>query len=126
MESVAAEELLNRVRAGEVTVLDVPPAEEYRAAHLPGAISIPVADLKARLKELPKDREVVAYCRGPYCVMAIEAVELLRKKASRPTASNRASLTGAPADGASIAQPRPMIRRAPILPPTVARPSATE
>jgi rhodanese-related sulfurtransferase/DNA-binding transcriptional ArsR family regulator len=80
MESVGAEELLRRVRAGEVTVLDVRPTEEYRAGHIPGAMSIPVADLKARLKELPKDREVVAYCRGPYCVMAVEAVELLRKK----------------------------------------------
>jgi rhodanese-related sulfurtransferase/DNA-binding transcriptional ArsR family regulator len=80
MEAVAAEELLRRVRAGEVTVLDVRPTEEYRAGHIPGALSIPVADLEARLKELPKDREVVAYCRGPYCVMAIEAVELLRKK----------------------------------------------
>jgi rhodanese-related sulfurtransferase/DNA-binding transcriptional ArsR family regulator len=79
-EAVAAGELLRRVRAGEVTVLDVRPTEEYRAGHIPGAISIPVADLKARLKELPKDREVAAYCRGPYCVMAVEAVELLRKK----------------------------------------------
>lgn len=60
MEAVAAEELLRRVRAGEVTVLDVRPPDEYRAGHIPGAISIPVADLKARLKELPKDREVVA------------------------------------------------------------------
>lgn len=80
VEAVAAEELLRRVRAGEVTVLDVRPAEEYRAGHIPGAISIPVAELRDRLKELPKDRDVVAYCRGPYCVMAIEAVELLRKK----------------------------------------------
>jgi rhodanese-related sulfurtransferase len=80
MEAVEGDELLRRVRAGEVTVLDVRPPEEYRAAHLPGALSIPVGELKARLKELPKDREVVAYCRGPYCVMAVEAVELLRKK----------------------------------------------
>jgi rhodanese-related sulfurtransferase len=80
MEAVEAEELLRRVRNAEVTVLDVRPPEEYRAGHIPGAFSIPVAELKARLKELPKDREVVAYCRGPYCVMAVEAVELLRKK----------------------------------------------
>lgn len=80
MEPVASEELLRRVRNGEVTVLDVRPGEEYRAGHLPGALSVPVAQLKARLKDLPKDREVVAYCRGPYCVMAVEAVELLRKK----------------------------------------------
>jgi rhodanese-related sulfurtransferase len=80
MEVVETEELLRRVRSGEVTVLDVRPPEEYRAGHIPGAFSIPVGELKARLKELPKDREVVAYCRGPYCVMAVEAVELLRKK----------------------------------------------
>jgi len=80
MEAVESEELLRRVRNGEVTVLDVRPPEEYRAGHIPGALSIPVGELKARLKELPKDREVVAYCRGPYCVMAVEAVELLRKK----------------------------------------------
>jgi rhodanese-related sulfurtransferase len=80
MEAVESEELLRRVRSGEVTVLDVRPPEEYGAGHIPGALSIPVGELKARLKELPKDREVVAYCRGPYCVMAVEAVELLRKK----------------------------------------------
>jgi len=80
MEAVESEELLRRVRNGEVTVLDVRPPEEYRAGHIPGALSIPVDELKARLRELPKDREVVAYCRGPYCVMAVEAVELLRKK----------------------------------------------
>ncbi len=83
MEPVASEELLRRVRSGDVTVLDVRPAEEFRAAHLPGAISIPVTELKARLRELPKNREVVAYCRGPYCVMAIEAVQLLKKKGFR-------------------------------------------
>ena len=80
LEAVDGEELLRRVRNGEVTVLDVRPSEEYRAGHIPGALSFPVNELKARLKELPKGREVVAYCRGPYCVMAVEAVELLRKK----------------------------------------------
>src|SRR5262249_10914741 len=59
---------------------DVRPPEEYRAGHIPGAVSIPVAELKARLKELPRDREIVAYCRGPYCVMALDAVDFLRKK----------------------------------------------
>lgn len=83
MEPVGGEELLRRVRRGEVIVLDVRPTEEYQAGHIPGALSIPVADLKARLKELPKNREIVAYCRGPYCVMAVEAVELLRKKGFR-------------------------------------------
>lgn len=80
MEPVDEDELLRRVKTGEVTVLDVRPSEEYRAGHIPGALSVPVSELKARLKELPKHREIVAYCRGPYCVMAIEAVELLRKK----------------------------------------------
>lgn len=80
MEAVEGDELLRRVKRGEVTVLDVRPPEEYRAGHVQGALSIPVGELKARLKELPKGREVVAYCRGPYCVMAVEAVELLRKK----------------------------------------------
>lgn len=83
MEPVASDELLRRVKKGEVTVLDVRPGEEFRAGHIPGALSVPMAELKARLKHLPKDREVVAYCRGPYCVMAIEAVELLRKKGFR-------------------------------------------
>ena len=80
MEAVEGAELLRRVRDGEVTVLDVRPPEEYRAGHIPGALSIPVSELKARLRELPKDREIVAYCRGPYCVMALEAVLLLRAK----------------------------------------------
>jgi rhodanese-related sulfurtransferase len=80
MEAVDGEELGRRVKNGEVTILDVRPAEEYRAGHIPGALSIPIDELKARLKELPKNREIVAYCRGPYCIMAVEAVELLRKK----------------------------------------------
>jgi rhodanese-related sulfurtransferase len=83
LEPVAGDELLRRVRSGEVTVLDVRPAEEYRAGHLPGAISIPVGELEARLEEIPRKREVVAYCRGPYCVMAVEAVEILRKHGLR-------------------------------------------
>ena len=80
METVAGEELLRRVREGAVTVLDVRPSVEFRAGHIPGALSIPVAELKARFKELPKNRDVVAYCRGPYCLMSYEAVSLLRKK----------------------------------------------
>jgi len=80
LEAVHGDELLRRVKSGEVTILDVRPAEEYRAGHIPGALSVPMADLKARLPEIPKDREVVAYCRGPYCVMAVDAVTLLRRK----------------------------------------------
>ena len=83
MEAVDGEELLRRVRHGEVTILDVRPPEEFRAGHIPGALSVPLPDLKRRLAELPKDRDVVAYCRGPYCVLAIEAVALLRKRGFR-------------------------------------------
>jgi rhodanese-related sulfurtransferase len=80
MEAVESAELLRRVKAGEVTVLDVRPAAEYRAGHIPGALSIPLEELRTRLEGLPRNREIVAYCRGPYCVMSVEAVELLRTK----------------------------------------------
>jgi rhodanese-related sulfurtransferase/DNA-binding transcriptional ArsR family regulator len=78
LEPVDKEALMDRVRRREVTVLDVRPQEEYRAGHIIGALSIPIEELEHRLSELPKDREVVAYCRGPYCVLAVRAVELLR------------------------------------------------
>jgi ArsR family transcriptional regulator len=80
MEPVDRDALLKRVSEGEVTVLDVRPVEEYQAGHIPGAISIPLEDLKCRLSDLPRDQEVVAYCRGPYCIFAIQAVETLRAK----------------------------------------------
>ncbi len=80
MEPVRAAELLERARKGLVTVLDVRPPEEFAEGHVPGAVNIPVAELQKRLAELPKRREVVAYCRGPYCLMSFEAVELLRRK----------------------------------------------
>ncbi|WP_298128665.1 metalloregulator ArsR/SmtB family transcription factor [Ferrovum sp.] len=72
--------LLKAARKGEVVVLDVRPAEEYLAAHLPFARSIPLDELRQRLNELPKDRSIVAYCRGPYCLMAVDAVELLKRE----------------------------------------------
>jgi len=78
MEPIARDALVARVQSGEVTVLDVRPVEEYRAGHVPGALSVPLEELKRRLAELPRDREVVAYCRGPYCVMALDAVATLR------------------------------------------------
>lgn len=78
MEPVNRRTLLKRVRHAEVTVLDVRPSEEYRAGHIPGAISVPLKELKGRLSTLPRDREIVAYCRGPYCVLALDAVKLLR------------------------------------------------
>lgn len=80
MEPVDREALIDRVRKGEVIVLDVRPPEEFRAGHIPGAVSIPIAELKRRLSELPKRRTIVAYCRGPYCVFAIDAVRLLRAR----------------------------------------------
>lgn len=83
LERVSGEELMQRVRKGEVTILDVRPAQEYRAGHIPGARSVPVGELQGHLAKLPKNREIVAYCRGPNCVMAIEAVEQLRKRGFR-------------------------------------------
>ncbi len=80
LEPVPAEEMLLRARKGLVTVLDVRPAQEYAAGHVPGAINIPLPEINKRLHELPANREIVAYCRGPYCLMAFEAVAFLRKK----------------------------------------------
>jgi rhodanese-related sulfurtransferase/DNA-binding transcriptional ArsR family regulator len=83
IEEVDRAELLRRVDAGEVTVVDVRPGEEYEAGHLPGAVSIPLEALRERLESFPKDREIVAYCRGPHCVLAVEAVEWLRQQGYR-------------------------------------------
>lgn len=80
LEPIPATELLGRVRKGLVTVLDVRPPEEYRAGHVAGAINVPLSQLEGRLGKLPKNKEVVAYCRGPYCVLAFEAVARLRAK----------------------------------------------
>ena len=74
------EELLNKAKSGEVVVIDVRPGEEYEAGHLPFARSMPLAVLKSRLAELPKDRPVIAYCRGPFCLMSADAVRLLREQ----------------------------------------------
>jgi rhodanese-related sulfurtransferase len=83
LEPCDAEELRRRMRAGEVTVVDVRPEDEYRSGHLEGAISIPVQELERRIAELPRTREVIAYCRGPYCVYAAESVETLRNAGYR-------------------------------------------
>lgn len=80
LEPIIAEELLQRLQEASVTLLDVRPTDEFAQGHLPGAINIPLAELESRLQDLPADREVVAYCRGPYCVLAFEAVALMRKK----------------------------------------------
>jgi len=80
LEPVTRAELLRRLKRGEdVVVLDVRPTEEFAAGHLPPAISIPLAELRRRLRELPRDREVVAYCRGPYCAFAHKAVRILQQ-----------------------------------------------
>ena len=76
-DQVSKDELLERARSGKVTVLDVRPREEYEAGHIPGAVSIPWDELADRLADLPEDQEIVAYCRGAYCVFAHDAVRLL-------------------------------------------------
>jgi rhodanese-related sulfurtransferase len=78
LEPIGRQELLKRAEEGTAIVLDVRPTEEYRAGHIPGALSVPLERLEARLADLPRDKEIVAYCRGPYCVMSLEAVKLLR------------------------------------------------
>ncbi|MGB5450995.1 MAG: metalloregulator ArsR/SmtB family transcription factor [Sedimenticolaceae bacterium] len=79
LEPVPANELLDRARDGLVTVIDVRPPEEYAQGHIAGALNIPLEKLKQQLKKLPRDREIVAYCRGPWCVLSYEAVARLRK-----------------------------------------------
>jgi rhodanese-related sulfurtransferase len=83
LQSINAEELAERMQAGEILVLDVRPELEFRAGHIPEARSIPVDELEGRLDELPHDLEIIAYCRGPYCVFADEAVTLLQKHGYR-------------------------------------------
>jgi rhodanese-related sulfurtransferase len=79
LEAVGAAALMERLSDGNVVVLDVRPEEEYRAGHIPGALSVPVDVLEAALQSIPKDKEIVAYCRGPYCVFSDEAVRLLHR-----------------------------------------------
>lgn len=83
MEPVPLDQLLARVRNGEVTVVDVRPETEFRAGHLPGALNIPLEDLEKHLSQLDPQREVIAYCRGPYCVLAYDAVKRLRDRGYR-------------------------------------------
>lgn len=80
LEPVSREDLVSRLRDGLVTVLDVRPGDEFAAGHLPGALNIQLAELEQRLGELPADREIIAYCRGPYCVLSFEAAALLRAR----------------------------------------------
>ena len=83
MQTVDADGLRRLIKSGEVVVLDVRPPREYAAGHIPTARSIPMSELQSRLKELPRRRQIVAYCRGPYCVLSDDAVLLLRKKGFR-------------------------------------------
>ncbi len=83
LEPVDRDDLLELLGGGDVVVVDVRPRVEYRAGHIPGAVSIPLHELADRLDELPADAEIVAYCRGPYCVLAVEAVALLRERGRR-------------------------------------------
>ena len=80
IEPVGEEELQERARRGLVTIIDVRPPEEFSAGHVPGAVNIPIAELKNRLRELPPRKEVIAYCRGPYCLMSFDAVAFLRTR----------------------------------------------
>jgi rhodanese-related sulfurtransferase/DNA-binding HxlR family transcriptional regulator len=83
LDSLTHDELVKRMRAGDVVVLDVRPEPEFHAGHIAGAVSLPVGELSRRLRGVPKDRQVVAYCRGPYCVFADDAVRTLRRRGYR-------------------------------------------
>ena len=102
---VTLKELRRLVREGEVTVVDVRPAEEFAAGHIPGAMSIPVADLKRRLRDIPREREVIAYCRGRYCVYSLDAVTLLRRNGYRARRAEEGlpdwRIAGLPVEGTS-------------------------
>lgn len=85
LSSISFEELSEKLKSNSVTLLDVRPSDEYEESHLPDALSVPITELEYRLDSLPKDKEIVAYCRGPYCVYATEAVEFLTTKGYRAT-----------------------------------------
>ncbi len=105
VEEVEREDLLRRVAEGSAVVLDVRPRAEYDGGHLPGAVNIPLEDLPGRMDELPTDREVVAYCRGAYCVLATDAARLLHARGRRARRTRDGvlewRLAGVPLDAAS-------------------------
>lgn len=80
LESITLDDLLVRSKKEKVLLIDVRPEEEYNAGHIPNAVSIPLAQLKKRVNELPKNKTIIAYCRGPLCVMAVNAIQLLNRK----------------------------------------------
>lgn len=100
LEPISSADLLDRLQREQVLIIDVRPAEEFAAGHIPGALSVPLAELDARLPELPREAEIVAYCRGPYCVLAPQAIEILRR-AGWPVEV----AAGRRADGLGTAQP---------------------
>jgi rhodanese-related sulfurtransferase len=115
LQPVTLTELRQRLKDGSATIIDVRPGDEYAAGHIPHAISVPTTELRSRLKELPKGREVIAYCRGPYCVYSLEAVTLLRSRGFRARRAEPGlpdwQLAGLPvATGATRARPRPAPR----------------
>ena len=116
LSAVDRDTLMSRVRAGEVVVIDVRPLEEYRTAHIPGALAIPLQELRRRLLQLPRNREIVAYCRGPYCVLASSAVELLRARGFRARRLEASiqdwRAAGFPVASGSEAASQPFSRRA--------------
>jgi rhodanese-related sulfurtransferase/DNA-binding transcriptional ArsR family regulator len=83
LEPISSTELLDRMHCQSVTLLDVRPADEFAAGHLPGAVNVTLGELEERLAELPQDREVVAYCRGPYCMLSVDAVHALQERGYR-------------------------------------------
>lgn len=83
LEAIEKTTLVDRIRRGQVILLDVRPVEEYRAAHIPGALSVPLKELGSRLSKLRRRQPIVAYCRGPYCVLALEAVKFLQARGFR-------------------------------------------
>lgn len=107
VEEISATELLRRINAGDVTVLDVRPGEEYAAAHIKGAVSIPLAELGERLGHLPRNLDIIAYCRGPYCILAYRAIRLLseagRRTALLPGGMLKWKLDGHPVETGHVA-----------------------
>ena len=91
LEPLGSADLMRRLKDPATLVIDVRPAEEYAAGHIPGALSVPLSELKVRIAELPPTAEIVAYCRGPYCVLAPEAIEILHRAGLRPPPRGRLS-----------------------------------
>jgi len=110
MAPVDRRQLLSRIRAGEVTVLDLRQESEFVAGHIPGARSVPMEELKQALRSIPRDQEVVAYCHGPYCVLSLEAVEFLTARGYRATRLDDGFVEWAAA-GLPVERGRPAARR---------------